>query len=64
MANIDNIKEIVDTFYKIKKGITLPELYRLCNANTTESVNDKIGELIEAEQIRFVENKLIPFETV
>ena len=63
MANIDQIKGIVDTFYKIKKGIQLPELYILCNASTHEEVNDKIQELIQAEQIKFVENKLIPFET-
>lgn len=63
MANIDQIKGIVDTFYKIKKGIQLPELYILCNASTNEEVNDRIQELIEAKQIKFSENKLVPFET-
>jgi hypothetical protein len=64
MANIDQITQIVETFYKIKKGIQLPELYLLCNFSTNEEVNDKVGELISANKIKFVENKLVPFETI
>lgn len=64
MANIDKIKGIVDTFYKIKKGIELPELYILCNSSTHEEVNDRIQELIEANSIKFVDNKLVPAEII
>lgn len=62
MANIDNIKDIVDTFYKIKKGIKRPELYALCNSNTSEEVDTKVEELIQAGTIKEIDQILKPSE--
>ena len=62
MANIDNIKGIVDTFYKIKKGLTKPELYALCNANTPEEVDARVQELIQTDSIKEIDGILKPFE--
>lgn len=64
MRNIDQIKSIVDLFYNIKRGITLDELYALCDASTKEEVDAKIAELIEAEEIKKDEDILVPFETI
>lgn len=62
MANIDNIKSIVDTFYKIKKGIKRPELYILCDASTHEEVDAKVEELIQADSIKEIDQILKPFD--
>ena len=63
MANIDNITEIVDTFYKIKKGIKRDELYKLCDASTQEEVNVKVTDLISLKVIKEVDGVLKPFES-
>lgn len=64
MKNIDQIKEIAKVFYTIKRGITLQEVYNLCNDSTKEEVDAKITELEKAKEIKIVENKVIPFETL
>ena len=64
MANIDNIKDIVDTFYKIKKGISSEELYRLCDSSTKEEIDNKVLDLIELKLIKWNQNKLVPVETI
>ena len=58
MKNIDHVKQIVDTFYAIKGGITLEELYALCNASTKEEVDAKITEL--ADGVKIVGDKVLP----
>jgi hypothetical protein len=63
MANINNIKDIVDTFYKIKKGITISELYKLCDASTLEEVDAKVDALIEDHSIKNVYGILKPFDS-
>lgn len=63
MANIDNIKDIVDTFYKIKKGITIAELYKLCDASTPEEVDAKVDSLIKEHLIKNVYGILKPFDS-
>jgi hypothetical protein len=63
MANIDQVKEIVDTFYKIKKGIKLEELYKLCDASTQEEVDAKVDALIEDHSIKNVYGILKPFDS-